>query len=312
MHIQTVRLIFSFFGLACLPASYPALAKDAASVLIVATSDARLYAQAIEGFKDEFANRRGIVFSEFFLNKTDNPTPELSTMFAQQNPALILALGGAEIKGIANVSKKVPVVATMILKRSELSGRPNLTGVYLFYPLTTQFNWLKRLLPNRTNIAILYNPLENQHYIESAIDTAVDSGLAIIPIPVKTPKQLPYALGRLSGNVNALFAIPDSLVLSPKTAQQLLLASFRNLVPMVGFSENWVKAGALYALTWDYQDLGRQCAVQAANLLNGADIASIPPEPPRKLSYSINSKIAQHMKINIPDHLLLKAKHQYP
>jgi putative tryptophan/tyrosine transport system substrate-binding protein len=96
--------------------------------------------------------------------------------------------------------------------------------------------------------------------------------------------------------------------MSVNTAQEVLLASFRNKVPLIGLSDNWVKSGAFYALSWDYEDLGRQCAVLAQKLLNGAPVSTVPPEQPRKVTYSINAKIAEHMNMEIPEGILKNAK----
>jgi putative ABC transport system substrate-binding protein len=96
--------------------------------------------------------------------------------------------------------------------------------------------------------------------------------------------------------------------MSVNTAKEVLLASFRNKVPLIGVSDNWVKSGAFYALSWDYTDLGLQCADQAIKLLSGTPVRSIPPEHPRKVTYTINTKIAEHMNIDIPESLLKNAK----
>lgn len=303
-----LKLIASIVGLLLLPISYPALASDSRSLLIIANAEVRPYLQAIKGFKEELANRNDISFVEYFLHKSDKPAPELAKVINAHKPTLIFTLGGASLRAVLLNSKNIPVVTTMVLKKSELTENPTTTGVSLAYPLATQFQWLKQFLPDRTKLAVLYNPLENEHYVATAKSEATKAGLEIVAIPVETPKQLPYALEQLAKNVDALFSIPDDLVLSAKTAQAVLLASFRNRVPMVGLSDNWVKSGALYALTWDYEDLGRQCADQAAKLLNGAAVSSIPAELPRKVMYSINIKIANHMNVNIPQHLLKEAK----
>jgi putative tryptophan/tyrosine transport system substrate-binding protein len=61
-------------------------------------------------------------------------------------------------------------------------------------------------------------------------------------------------------------------------------------------------------LSWDYQDLGKQCAIQAQKILNGSPVQTVSPEHPRKITYTINAKIAEHMNMEIPEDVLKNAK----
>lgn len=88
------------------------------------------------------------------------------------------------------------------------------------------------------------------------------------------------------------------------TAQAVLLFSFRNDIPFVGLSAARVKAGAIYALDWDYEDVGKQCGELAPKILNGARAGGIAPVSPRKLTYALNLKTARHMRAQIPDSLV--------
>ena len=101
-----------------------------------------------------------------------------------------------------------------------------------------------------------------------------------------------------------LWGLTDQLVLSPQTAQAILLFSFRNRIPFTGLSKSWVKAGALYALDRDYADIGAQCGEMALQILRGASTSSLPPARPRKLKYVVNLRTADRMKLKIPESLV--------
>jgi putative ABC transport system substrate-binding protein len=224
-------------------------------------------------------------------------------------PAVIYTLGVDAAKWATSQTSSIPIVATMVLKDDLFKqAGTNITGVSLTHTMQTQFQWLKKFFPQQKAVAILYNPTENNNVIKEAERASLTNGFKLIPIPVETPKELPYALEQLEKNVDLLMSIPDDTVMSVNTAKEVLLASFRNKVPLIGLSDNWVKSGAYYALSWDYADLGLQCAEQAIKLLSGTPLHSIPPEHPRKVTYTINTKIAEHMNINISDGLLKNAK----
>jgi len=121
---------------------------------------------------------------------------------------------------------------------------------------------------------------------------------------VETPQALPEALENLARRAEILWGITDQTVLSPQTAEPILLFSFRNRIPFTGLSTSWAKAGALYALDRDYNDIGLQCGEIAGKILQGTPINSIPPYPPRKVFYALNLKTADYMKLSIPETLV--------
>lgn len=277
-------------------------------IFIVANSHEEPYRLAMEGFKSQLTSSYQIEFTEFYLDRDADAAGVLSESIKKQKPGLIFSLGGEATNIALQATSSIPIVATLILKSLAFKQAPNLTGVYLNYPLSIQFQWLKKFFPGQTKIAVFFNRQENADTIREALQLTGQQGLQLIPIAVESPKELPFALDQLKNNVEVLLAIPDEIAMSAKTVKEVLLASFRNRVPLVGLSDNWVKSGALYALSWDYQDLGRQCALQSDKLLKGASIRDVPLEYPRKATYSVNTKIAEHMNMDISDALLKNAK----
>lgn len=283
-------------------------AENIPNILIVANSKDEPYQQAITGFKEELSIKQNVKFTDIYIGNNKNPDMAFSSEIKENKPDLIYSLGGEATDVAMRNTSTIPIVATMILKKFSYGQADHITGVYLNYPLTIQFQWLKKFFPGQGKVAVFFNPKENGMVIREAIKIAEQEGLVLISIPVETPKELPYALDQLRNNIEILLAIPDEIAMSAKTAKEVLLASFRNRVPLIGLSDNWVKSGALYSLSWDYGDLGRQCAIQSDKLIKGAPIQSVPIEYPRKLTYSINTKIAEHMNMEISQALLKNAK----
>jgi hypothetical protein len=63
-----------------------------------------------------------------------------------------------------------------------------------------------------------------------------------------------------------------------------------------------VKAGALYALDWDYQELGAYCGALAAR--------ASPPEPPR-VRVTVNLRTAKQFRIGWDPQLLRSVDRTY-
>jgi putative ABC transport system substrate-binding protein len=155
---------------------------------------------------------------------------------------------------------------------------------------------------------VIYNPTENQHRIEAASRVALGLRLKLESQPVSDTRELPTALETLAKKIDVLWGVVDDLVLTPQTAKHILLFSFQNRIPFVGLSTAWVKAGAFYALDWDYTDLGMQCGEMALKVLQGTPIKALPPVGPRKVVYALNQKTARHMKIEIAETLVHGAR----
>jgi len=283
----------------------PVFAEKTAHILIVANSNDAPYQQATFGFKEQVSAHAKIKFTELTLAQSKSPDAK---EIERIKPDLIYALGGEATKWASLQTSRIPIVATMVLKDDVFKQSANMTGVSLGYSLKIQFQWLKLFFPQKKTVAILFNPAENAVTVQDAKQISQQSGFNLVAIPVESPKELPYALEQLANNVEILLAIPDETVMSVNTAKEVLLASFRNKVPLIGLSDNWVKSGAFYALSWDYKDLGQQCAGLAQKILNGSPAQTLPAEHPRKITYTFNAKVAEQMNMEIPEDLLINAK----
>jgi putative tryptophan/tyrosine transport system substrate-binding protein len=279
--------------------------KANSHILIVINSKDTPYQEAITGFKKQLSSNGAVKFTELAISQAQ---PSSAKQIDSIKPDLVFALGNDATKWASQQSSSIPIVATMVLKDDIFRQSANITGVSLGYSLSTQFQWLKKFFPQQKSVAVLYNPAENAATVQELMNVSQRNGIQLVAIQVETPKELPFALQRLGSNVDLLFAIPDETVMSVNTAKEVLLASFSNKVPLIGLSDNWVKSGAFYALSWDYEDLGSQSGGLAKKILAGTPVRSIPPENPRKVAYTVNAKIAEHMNIEIPKELLTKAK----
>ena len=124
-----------------------------------------------------------------------------------------------------------------------------------------------------------------------------------VPLGVASGVEVPYVVEAAAAQLDALMTLPDAEILSPAVARTLLVLSMRQRVPLVGPAGSWAKAGALYALDWDYEDLGRQCADVAQRLLSQRAAPSA-AQAPRRARLVVNRRAAQHLKVHLsPDFL---------
>lgn len=278
-------------------------------VLVLHSGEALPTEEVLAGFQEYLSDQGVQVELDIHSLKDDEDFADATKN--GEAPSLVLALGSRAAQTAMDTVGDVPIVTGLILSGNDMKGHPNAAGVVLEFPLKTQFQWAHRMMPSVKKIGVLYNPKENQRRVDAAQKVAQREGLELILRPVASPRELPDALQSLSREVEALWGLPDRLVLSPQTAKNILLFSFRNRIPFIGLSTSWVKAGALYALHWDYRDLGAQCGELAIRSMRGTPLSGLSPARPRTVRYSLNLRTADHMKLKIPENLTRGAHQIY-
>ena len=295
---------------ACLGPTASALAQN--TILVLSGRDNSAYRQVAASFEAFLQDEAGgVEFVSITLDDDDSTRLQRLEELQGKNLSLVFALGSRATKLATQRFPSVPVVSSMVLSLTDLQAHSNVTGVALEFPPAMQFRWMRRLLPEARRIGVLFDPALNQAWVDSARRDAQKEGLDLILIPVNHARELPAGLKKLDRAADVLWAISDKTVYSGKTLKQVLLASFRSRIPVVGLSGAWVKAGAFYALDRDYHDLGRQNGVIARKLLAGTSPGKVKPETPSEAVYSLNLKTARHMKATISDEFLAGAAKVY-
>lgn len=283
--------------------------KREVRVFVLVSQEAPPFQAAVAGLKRALQTPELKPEIEVIPLRGDAEQAGAAVQRARQGQAqIIVTLGSLATQAAAREVREIPIVAGLILSADDLGKAPNATAVILEFSVETEFRWLQRLLPGEKNVAVLYNAAENQVRVDAAVRAAKGLGLVLNARKLESPKELPDALDALTNHADVIWGLADQVVLTPQTAQPILLFSMRNRIPFVGLSENWVKAGALYALDRDYEDIGAQCGELAVKVLQGAPPSGLAAVPPRKVVYSINLRTARHMKLDIPPGVLRDAR----
>ncbi len=278
-------------------------------IAAIVSQDAGPYEEALAGFRSHLEQQGWKTQIDVYRLHGDAAGASPALQQARQDRAdLILTLGSLGTQAAVHQAQDVPIVAGLVLTADDLGGSANVTGVVLEFPVETEFHWLQRLLPRQRHIGVLFNPTENQGRIDAAARAAKAMGLDLFARKVESPRDLPEALDSLNNRADVLWGVADQIVLNPQTVKPILLFSLRNHIPFVGLSATWVKAGALYALDRDYDDIGRQLGEMAAKILQGAAPGSLQPAPPRKVLYCVNRRTARLLKVDLQDSVLQGAQ----
>jgi putative tryptophan/tyrosine transport system substrate-binding protein len=225
----------------------------------------------------------------------------------RRNPQLIVTLGSAATERVAKAIKDTPVLFCMALNplasgfiRSMNSSGNNLAGASLDVPAQLQFEALRSIVPQVKKIAVIYNPHETESVVQQARKVAREMGLELAAVPIASADKVPDALRALDKNVDALWSVADGTTFSSASMEFIFLHTLRNKLPFMGLSPAFVKAGALFALAVDYQEVGAQCGALAARILAGESPSSLPVTTPQKTILHVNLKTAETLGLKIP------------
>ena len=263
----------------------PALASP--GVLLYAAGDTQQLRAAQRGVREALGS------TPFVEIPADDCGERLKAAAREDPGAAIIALGP---EAALRAARDAPALATIDCMSTQAGASAK--AVPAAIPFEQQSAWLKRLLPGARYIGVLYDPAQNSELVGALAAALRAADLNPVLAPVATPAMLPPALTRLSTSADALLAVPDTTVYTRETVKALLLFSFRHRLPLIGLSETWVHAGALYALDWDYRELGAFCGRLALGQLAGS--RAPPPAAPHFHIY-VNQRSARLFRVRWDD-----------
>lgn len=277
-------------------------------IVVLSGQDLKPYQEVVTGFQQSLAKQGITLAVEIHAGQGNHAKLQTVVEDVKHHGAkLLVTLGSLATQAAVREINTLPILATMIVSPDDIRSAPNATAVLLDFPVETQLQWLKRIIPNAGTVGVLFNPKENQLKVDVASTAAKKVALRLVPKSVETPRALPDALDEVTRTADVLWGIPDSVVMTPQTAEPILLNTLKSRVPFVGLSTSWVKAGALYALDRDYLDIGLQTGELAGQLLSGTSANSLPPTHPRKVTYVLNLKTANMINLELPQDLIKDA-----
>ena len=309
---KSILIIVCLLSCLAVSSDHTSAAEGATSYLAILLShQGTPYEDGLRGFLDALA-AKGIQVRQkvFQLDGDEKLADKILAELDRKTVKLILSLGSLATKAAVKNTEGIPIVAGLFLDSDFLKEKTNVTGVSMEFPLELQLQWIARVLPRCRNVGTIYSTAQAAR-IGQAEKAARQAGMELRAEGIKTPSELPLAMDSLAKRADVLWGLPDEMVFNPQTAKHILLYSFRNRIPVVGISDAWVKAGALFALSWDYKDLGRQCGEMATQILQGTPPQSLPLSCPRKANMVVNVKTALQLKIDIPDAVLQSAQEVY-
>jgi putative ABC transport system substrate-binding protein len=305
------RLLLSVIFLALLSlvgGGLPAT-TSASEIVILKSADISAYHQGVDGFRTALAGAATI--TEYNMQGDVARGRKLARKIRASNADLVLAVGMKAALAAKLEIVDIPIIYCMVLN-PEKNGltAPNMVGILLEVPVDRQFKEMRSVLPGLKRLGVLYDPDKTGDLVEDARRVAKSFGLDLITRVVHSEKDVPAMLRTLMPQIDALWLIPDSTVLTEESISFLLTTTLDSNLPVIGFSSELVRSGALVALSVNYEDIGRQAAILARKLLS-AQLKTPASFPPEKFRLALNLKTGKFLGVQIAPDVLTRADQLY-
>ena len=271
----------------------------AAEIAILKSSSISAYDQAITGFKSTAPS--GMIYSEYDLQGDLEQGRKLARKIRASEASLVVAVGLKAALAAKLEIVDIPIVYMMILDpaKNNLSA-PNMTGTLLEIPAERQFKILRAFLPELRRLGMLSNSNVSQAKLKDAVTQAAAQTFQLQSFPVESEKEVPQQLRSLLAATDALLLVPDSTVLTNESIGFILESALAKRVPVIGFSPEFTRLGALLSLSVSYGEVGRETGVLAKRILEGDRKLPVKPIPIERLKITVNLKTARFLGIEFP------------
>lgn len=275
-----------------------------AQSLVVSSGDSAIYQAVIESFRTHL--------QKLCIAENVRPCPDgLHTVIAGDGPdlekeaagkRLVISLGTKAALEANRIQSVVPVLYALIPRSTyddlTSSGKKNRTAIYLDQPITRQLH-LAQIIRQDPKIGVLLGK-DSLGFEASLVQHAEQEKTSVLQEVIESPDELGPKLQNLLKRVDLLLTLPDKVVFSKNSAFKILLSSYHNGVPVIGFSSAYVKAGALASVHSSPADIGKQIADFYMDHMMKSVKRLPPPSYPKYFQVSVNRQVARSLDISLP------------
>lgn len=275
----------------------PMLASAFTGITIVMSAPTQTNLAFVDEFKREFANSKNAAVK---IRTVDLDGSE--RLAVAENGELVIALGVRALEVASQLKPTTPVLGVFtplpvfnaVMEKSH-RDLGNLSAIVLDQPYQRQMALVKTVLPESRSLGILLGNASASSS-EALREEGEKKGLHVNTESLAQESELIPKLNQILQSNDALLAVPDPAVYSRETVQPILLTSYRYQKPVFGFSQSYVKAGALAAVYSTAAQLAKQAVEMTARSQQSQNLL-LPPQAPKYFSVSINQQVARALNI---------------
>ena len=174
-------------------------------------------------------------------------------------------------------------------------------------PVKEQLELIKEINPAVQKVGVIYNSSEVNSVVQvnMAKNVAPGLGINIVEAVATNSGEVGTAAESLVGKVDAIYLPTDNTVIS--ALRSVVRVTEDHDILLVPGEVESVANGGVATLGITYTGLGYQTGLMAAEVLRGADPATMPILGSKEFTYAVNLTAAENMGVELPQSLLDRA-----
>lgn len=278
----------------------PLLAR--AQVTLVLSDSSPAYQEVAAGFHAAFAGKAPV--QVFTLGNLS--TDALQQLTSAQG--LIVPVGLKAMQVVADRHAGNASVLALLVPRAAFSSldwprglqqQRKLSAVYLDQPVPRLLALVEAALPAAKRVGVVLSQ-ENQGLVTELRAQAARRELTLNLEMIRSGDDVPAALRQILPGSDVLLLLPDTVVVNAASVQNVLLTTYRYRIPVVGFSQGLVRAGAAVAVYTNLAQMGRMGGALARQW-NPASGALPPPQYPEAYALASNTQVTRSLLIGLAE-----------
>jgi putative ABC transport system substrate-binding protein len=288
------------------------------TVLIVSPDEQESTVRSLKGIRQTLdGSGLPLKIESVVIGSAEEYRDTLRAQIERFKPDVLVTIGSRVSKLAGYLNTNVPIVFASVLNpvtsglvQSLHSPGGLITGASLDIDVKLQLERFKKLVPSVKRLGVLFTQ-RTQDQVELARSVAASLSIEVVPYEVTSPKDVPLGLDSIARSCHGIWAVPDELIYTPQSVKHIILESFRNRIPVMGFSPSFVQSGALFALIVDQKFVGVQAGELAVKILKGASPSGLPVTSPEAPYLYINRNTAEKLGLSISADYYSVAKEVY-
>lgn len=262
------------------------------NVNLVLSDGSAPYRQFADSFNKALAENKGEVT---VVESYGTGTPNANLIVAVGMKAAELAVSGNGTPVLAVMIPDTGYQELLALPSRKIPHR-SISAIYVNQPWDRQLDFLQAALPERHRIGLLHS-LGTPIDIEGLRRQLARRGGSLLALPVRSAEGLFPTLESVFDGSDLLLAVPDTAIYNSNSIRNILLASYNKRIPLVGFSQSYVNAGALCAVFSTTEQMAQQVG---AAVLSFSRTGQLPePQYPAEFTIAVNQQVARSLGIDL-------------
>lgn len=272
------------------------LAETAGKVLIL-NSDMSIanYSLAHTGFKSKLTTTK----DEIDLGSKWIDEAKIGDTIHDIDPDVIYCIGSKAYLMAYKLAENKNLIFSSLVNWRRFPMGKNTYGIATELLPSMQLTIYRYFFPEINKIGVLYNKDYNKEWLDIAVKDAKDVRINIIGKSINKQDEIESALQGLLTKVDALWLIPDPVVMSKiESVEHIFNQSDKTGKPVFAYSEAFVDSGATFIISADILTTGIQAAGLAIEILSDQK-STKKVQTPAGSHITLNLKMIEKYKIKL-------------